>query len=100
VLAGVDGATARIRNEDAKGTKSAEPAEFLLPIDDMAEAKLVLTDALVTEALRRAKAEERETDEQTGEAERDTRRRDRRPQYNHSRRPTGANRPAAQTKGE
>jgi ribosome maturation factor RimP len=100
VLAGVDGATARIRNEDAKGTKSAEPAEFLLPIDDMAEAKLVLTDALVTEALRRAKAEERETDEQPGEAERDTRRRDRRPQYNHSRRPTGANRPAAQTKGE
>jgi ribosome maturation factor RimP len=100
VLAGVDGATARIRNEDAKGTKSAEPAEFLLPIDDMAEAKLVLTDALVTEALRRAKAEERETDEQPGEAERDTRRRDRRPQYNHSRRPPGANRPAAQTKGE
>ena len=104
VLAGVDGAAARIRNEDAKGTASAEPAEFLLPIDDMAEAKLVLTDALVTEALRRAKsqekAEERQSDEQAGEAERDTRRRDRRPQYNHSRRPSGANRPAAQSKGE
>jgi ribosome maturation factor RimP len=99
VLAGVDGAAARIRNEDAK----AEPPEFLLPIDDMAEAKLVLTDALVTEALRRAKAEERETQDTQDQAEateRDTRRRDRRPQYNHSRRPTGANRPAAQTKGE
>jgi len=104
VLAGVDGEVARIRNEDTK----AEPAEFLLPIDDMAEAKLVLTDALVTEALRRAKAQEKsdqksdehQTHEQAGEAERDTRRRDRRPQYNHSRRPSGANRPAAQTEGE
>src|SRR5499433_426994 len=53
VLAGVEGEAARIRNEDA----NAEPPEFLLPIDDMAEAKLVLTDALVTEALRRAKNE-------------------------------------------
>jgi ribosome maturation factor RimP len=103
VLAGVDGATARIRNEDAK----AEPPEFLLPIDDMAEAKLVLTDALVTEALRRAKAQEKsdeqptqDTQDQPGEAERDTRRRDRRPQYNHSRHRPGANRPAAQTEGE
>ena len=99
VLAGVDGDAARIRNEDAK----AEPAEFLLPIGDMAEAKLVLTDALVTEALRRAKAEERQTQDtqdQAGEAERDTRRRDRRPQYNHSRHRPGANRPAAQTEGE
>src|SRR5512139_2596936 len=53
VLAGVEGDAARIRDEGGK----AEPAlEFLLPIDDMAEAKLVLTDALITEALRRAKA--------------------------------------------
>ncbi len=103
VLAGVEGDAARIRAEDAKGTKLADqpPAEFLLPIDDMAEAKLVLTEALVTEALRRAKAEERQSDEHAGEAERASRRRrDRRPQYNHSRRPSGANRPAAQTEGE
>jgi ribosome maturation factor RimP len=32
----------------------------LLPIEDMGEAKLVLTDALVTEALRREKAAKRE----------------------------------------
>src|SRR5215471_16613946 len=97
VLAGAEGEAARIRNEDAK----AEPPEFLLPIDDMAEAKLVLTDALVTEALRRAKNEERQIQDQAGETERDTRRRDRHPQrQHHSRRPPGANRPAAQTKGE
>jgi ribosome maturation factor RimP len=32
-----------------------EPAEMLLPIDDMMEARLVLTDALITESLRRSK---------------------------------------------
>ena len=97
VLVGAQGDAARIHNEDAK----AEPPEFLLPIDDMAEAKLVLTDALVTEALRRAKNEERQIQDQAGETERDTRRRDRHPQrQHHSRRPPGANRPAAQTKGE
>jgi ribosome maturation factor RimP len=110
VLAGVEGEAARIRDE---GGKAVEPAEFLLPIDDMAEAKLVLTDALVTEALRRAKAQEkhqekqekdreRETRAQAGKTERAPRRRDR--QYphahNHSRRPSGANRPAAQNEGE
>jgi len=106
VLAGVEGDAARIRNEDAK----AEPPEFLLlPIDDMAEAKLVLTDALVTEALRRAKAQEkaeenagqRQSEIQPAGTERGPRpRRDRRPQYNHSRRPPHKNRPAAQTEGE
>ncbi len=102
VLAGLDGEAARIRAEDPKDLKqTAESAEVLLPIDDMAEAKLVLTDALVTEALRRAKAEEREVHDQAGETERDTRRRDRRPpRHTHSRRPSGANRPAAQTEGE
>jgi ribosome maturation factor RimP len=103
VLAGVEGDAARIRDE---GGKAVEPAEFVLPIDDMAEAKLVLTDALVTEALRRAKAQEkskeRETQAQAGETERAPHhRRDRRPHpYNHSRRPSGANRPAAQNEGE
>jgi ribosome maturation factor RimP len=99
VLAGVEGDAARIRDE---GGKAVEPAEFVLPIDNMAEAKLVLTDALVTQALRRAKAEERQTREQPGETERAPHRaRDRRPHpYNHSRRPSGANRPAAQNEGE
>jgi ribosome maturation factor RimP len=56
ILLGTQGEHARIRREDAP---PGEPAEFLLPIEDMAEAKLVLTDALVTEALRRGKAAER-----------------------------------------
>jgi ribosome maturation factor RimP len=37
----------------------AEPADILLRIDDMAEARLVLTDALITESLRRSKQDER-----------------------------------------
>jgi len=102
VLAGVEGDAARIRDE---GGKAVEPAEFVLPIDDMAEAKLVLTDALVTAALRRAKAqekaEERQSEQQAGETERGPRpRRDRRPQYNHPRRPPGSNRTAARNEGE
>ena len=43
---GVEGEAARLRRRDAA---EGEPAEVLLPIADMAEAKLVLTDALVTE---------------------------------------------------
>jgi len=100
VLAGLDGEAARIRAEDAK----AGPAEVLLPIDDMAEAKLVLTDALVTEALRRAKvqgkADERPSEQPAAATERGPRR-DRRPHpHTHSRRPPDKNRPAAQTEGE
>jgi ribosome maturation factor RimP len=56
VLLGVEGETARIRRDDAK---EGETAAVQLPIADMAEARLVLTDALVTESLRRAKAAER-----------------------------------------
>jgi ribosome maturation factor RimP len=102
VLAGLDGEAARIRPEDAK----AEPAEVLLPIDAMAEAKLVLTDALVTEALRRAKvqdkADESQTEQQAGATERGPHPRgDRRPHpYTHSRRPPEKKRPAAQSEGE
>jgi ribosome maturation factor RimP len=53
VLHGVEGETAKVRRDDAK---EGEAAEVLLPIADMAEARLVLTDALVTKSLRRAKA--------------------------------------------
>jgi ribosome maturation factor RimP len=56
VLLGVDGETAKLRRDDAK---AGEAAEVQLPIAEMAEARLVLTDALVTESLRRAKAAER-----------------------------------------
>jgi ribosome maturation factor RimP len=55
LLLGTEGGDARIKRKDA-GPGEAE--EVLLPIADMAEAKLVLTEALVTEALRRGKARE------------------------------------------
>src|SRR5262249_37276352 len=63
VLLGVDGDAARIRREDAAPD---EASEVLLPIEDMAEAKLVLTDALITESLRRAKQAERANENETG----------------------------------
>jgi ribosome maturation factor RimP len=53
MLLGVEGDAARLRRDDPETT------EALLPINDMAEAKLVLTDALVAESLRRGKAAER-----------------------------------------
>jgi ribosome maturation factor RimP len=55
VLVGVDGEAAVIRRDDAGAD---EPAEVRLDIADMSEARLVLTDALVTESLRRGKAAE------------------------------------------
>jgi ribosome maturation factor RimP len=51
-LAGVDEAAARVRIDD--GPDGA--AEVPLPFDDMADAKLVLTEELITAALRRSKA--------------------------------------------
>jgi ribosome maturation factor RimP len=54
-LRGTDGDCVRLRSDDAP----AESAEILLRIDDMMEARLVLTDALVSETLRRSKHGER-----------------------------------------
>jgi ribosome maturation factor RimP len=56
-LLGAEGHLARIHLEDAK---SGEPTDVMLPIEDIAEAKLMLTDALISEALRRSKQAERE----------------------------------------
>jgi ribosome maturation factor RimP len=64
VLLGTEGQAARVRRDDAA---EGEQAEVLLPIDDMAEAKLVLTDALVAESLRRGKAAERAAREERAE---------------------------------
>jgi ribosome maturation factor RimP len=65
ILLGTAGACARIRREDAS---AGEQAEVQLPIEDMVEARLVLTDALVTEALRRGKAAERRAREARSDA--------------------------------
>jgi ribosome maturation factor RimP len=57
-LLGTEGDAARIRRSDA-----TDGADDLLRIDDMMEAKLVLTDALISESLRRSKHGNRETRE-------------------------------------
>ena len=67
VLLGVEGEAARLRRKDAA---EGEETDVLLPIADMAEARLVLTDALVRESLRRGKAaaEARDADEARAKA--------------------------------
>jgi len=88
-LIGAEGDAVRLRRDDAKPD---EQQEFLLPIEDMAEAKLVLTDALIAEALKRGKSAER----QAREAVQDN-------HPNHSRkfmRTREKNRPAAQHEGD
>jgi ribosome maturation factor RimP len=54
-LLGTQGEAARLRHAEA-----GEQADVLLPIAEINEAKLVLTDELVTQALRREKAAKRE----------------------------------------
>jgi ribosome maturation factor RimP len=55
LLLGAEGAGARIRSDDAKDGAT----EFVLAFDDMADAKLVLTDDLIAASLRRGKSEAR-----------------------------------------
>lgn len=57
---GAEGTHAKLKRTDVKGD---EPAEVLLPIEEIGEARLVLTDDLIREALRRAKAAGRAMDE-------------------------------------
>jgi ribosome maturation factor RimP len=61
-LLGTDGGNARIRIDGAD-----DSTDVLLPIDAMSEARLVLTDALITESLRRSKHGDR-TDAETTDA--------------------------------
>jgi ribosome maturation factor RimP len=56
-LAGTAGENARLRVQ-----AGAETTEVLLPIEDMAEARLVLTDALIAESLRKSKQSQRKGD--------------------------------------
>jgi ribosome maturation factor RimP len=67
-LAGVDEAAARVRIDD--GPDGA--AEVPLPFDDMSDAKLVLTDELITAALRRSKAASGSREEPGEAADADT----------------------------
>ena len=56
VVLGVEGDTVKLRRDDIA---PGETADVVLPIEEMAEAKLVLTEALIAEALRKAKAQAR-----------------------------------------
>ena len=56
-LLGAEGNAARIRQEHSP---AGETPDVLLPIADMEEAKLMLTDALIAESLRRGKQAERQ----------------------------------------
>ncbi|WP_439574064.1 ribosome maturation factor RimP [Phreatobacter sp.] len=53
ILLGTDGTGARLRRTDVAAD---EPADVVLAIGEMAEARLVLTDDLIRETLRRTKA--------------------------------------------
>jgi ribosome maturation factor RimP len=64
LLLGAEDDQARIRRDDVA---EGEPADVLLPIEEMAEARLVLTDALIAEALRRSKQAEREQHDADGQ---------------------------------
>ena len=57
ILAGVEGEAAKLHRKDAA---EGEVADVLLPIAEMAEARLVLTDELVRESLRRGKSQARD----------------------------------------
>jgi ribosome maturation factor RimP len=76
-LAGTEGDLARLVRDEAP---EGEEAVVSLPIEEMSEAKLVLTDELVTEALRREKAAKRERRAAKREERREVRQSRQRPQ--------------------
>jgi ribosome maturation factor RimP len=60
VLLSVEADAARVRREDAAADA---PSEVLLPLDAMADAKVMLSEDILTESLRRRKHVERERNE-------------------------------------
>jgi ribosome maturation factor RimP len=62
-LAGVESDKVRIRRDDAP---ASEEADVLLTMEDISEARLVLTDELIAESMRRGKAAERELKRELG----------------------------------
>ena len=61
LLLGTEGEVARIRRDDAA---AGEPAEVLLPITEMAEAKILLSDDVIAASLKRGKVAERQARQQ------------------------------------
>jgi ribosome maturation factor RimP len=77
LLNGTEGGAAKLHRDDAA---EGEAADVLLPIEDMNEAKLLLTDELVTQALRKEKAAERALREARKQERREARQARHRPQ--------------------
>ena len=63
LLAGVEGDAIRLHRDDARAD---EEADVLLTMEDIADARLVLTDELIAESMRRGKAAERELRQNLG----------------------------------
>jgi ribosome maturation factor RimP len=63
LLAGVEGDAVRLRREDVRGD---EDADMLLVMEDISDARLVLTDELIAESMRRGKQAERELKQNLG----------------------------------
>jgi ribosome maturation factor RimP len=63
IVAGVEGQSVRIHRDDAR---TDEDADVLLVMEDIADARLVLTDELIAESMRRGKAAERELKQNLG----------------------------------
>lgn len=76
-LDGAEGEAVKLHRDDAA---EGESADVVLPIEQMSEAKLVLTDDLVTEALRKEKAAERAMREARKQERREARQARHRPQ--------------------
>src|SRR6188508_36199 len=63
LLAGVEGDAVRLHRDDTRGD---EDADVLLVMEDISDARLVLTDELIAESMRRGKAAERELKQNLG----------------------------------
>ena len=63
LLGGVEGNAVRLHRDD---TRADEDAEVVLVMEDIADARLVLTDDLIAESMRRGKAAERELKQNLG----------------------------------
>jgi ribosome maturation factor RimP len=62
-LAGVEGDAVRLHRDDSP---AGEDADILLVMEDIADARLVLTDELIAESMRRGKAAERQLRQSLG----------------------------------
>jgi ribosome maturation factor RimP len=63
LLAGVEGDAVRLHRDD---TRADEDADVLLVMEDISDARLVLTDELIAESMRRGKQAERELKQSLG----------------------------------